>query len=326
MATVVRTVVAGDPRVLSIILTGGFARGEGSFLGGKPQNDYDFVAVRGFGRSRVPYGEMRASLEAELGLHIDLAPIPAWRLGWVAHSIFWYETAESGRVLHGRDLLSRIPVRRGSDIHRSEGLRLLVNRAAGLLLVGAGGEAPALRLQAAKALLAASDIHLLSKGLFVSGQMRRWRRFEALEAAGSLAPAPDGMMPWFRWAIGYKMDPGGAPVRPGPEAWRVARDAVLQVVPMALAHAGLATLDEYAGRDGVADRLAFFHRSRALPGARRLMAHPTGSVRAATLALLESAPHGRIPPDAATRHLGWMMDGSRGPVAVLEAMRAATLQ
>src|SRR5688572_27890288 len=77
------TVRRGDPCLRSLILTGGIARGEGTVHGGAPQNDYDLVAVRGVGPVGTSYAKMKAILERRLGIHIDLAPVAAWRLRWV---------------------------------------------------------------------------------------------------------------------------------------------------------------------------------------------------------------------------------------------------
>ncbi|HEX2065583.1 MAG TPA: nucleotidyltransferase domain-containing protein, partial [Candidatus Thermoplasmatota archaeon] len=139
-----------DPHVRALVLTGGFARGEGTVLAGEPQNDYDFVALRGVGPPRVPYEALRHRLEARLGLHVDLAPVPVWRLRWTAPSIFWYETALRGRTLWGEELLHKVPTRTPQAIHPGEGLRLLVNRAAGLLLCTEERDAHKVRIQAAK--------------------------------------------------------------------------------------------------------------------------------------------------------------------------------
>src|SRR5687768_12529079 len=160
---VIDTVRSADPGLRSLVLTGGFARGEGAVLNDTPQNDYDFVAIRGLRRPRVAYAKLQERLEAELGIHIDLAPVAAWRLRLVSRSVFWYETRHRGRVLWGEDLLPRIRIRSHDDLDRAEALRLLVNRAAGLLLVTDSPDDHARRIQAAKGLLAAMDAHLFAK-------------------------------------------------------------------------------------------------------------------------------------------------------------------
>ena len=152
-----------DPALRSLILTGGFARGEGGVLDGIPQNDYDFVAVRGWGRPRTSYQELGRRLTTKLGLHIDLSTIASWRVPWVARSIFWYETATAGRTIWGENVLPRIPIRDARNIDAKEGLRLLTNRAAGLLLVTEKPPGRDHLIQASKALLAVADVHLLAR-------------------------------------------------------------------------------------------------------------------------------------------------------------------
>jgi len=323
LSHVLDVVQRADPHLHSLVLTGGFARGEGATLHGVPQNDYDLIAIRGTGRPREPYADTRAQLEADLGLHVDLATVPRWRLAWVAPSIFWYETALRGRVLWGRDLLDKIPIRDPRKIDPAEGLRLLVNRAAGLLLVTEPAQAHARRLQAAKAILAAADARLLTMGEFAPSQTERWLRVRTLRKAGRiLAVDPD----WLNWAFAYKVDPASAPPREAGEAWRVAAQSLLDAVPAALRHAGLRSLDEYARRDGLLSFLFYLRRSRSVAGARRMILHPTGRVRVATLRLLAASLDGRVRPEEAQRSFGNLAPGGENPLACLQALRRATLQ
>lgn len=328
LAKVEAAVRAADPRLRSLVLTGGFARGEGTVLRGVPQNDYDFVAIRSTARPSAAYPRLQKELEAELGLHIDLAPIATWRLPYVSRSIFWYETAVRGRVVWGEDLLGRIGVRSPGELDRAEGLRLLTNRAAGLLLVTPSTDPHAHRIQAAKALLAALDATLLAAGAFAPTQVERWQALERLRDEGreprSLAPHRR----WLSWAFSFKVDPGNAPAADHREAWGAARKAILQAVPVALAHAGLSSLQQYARRDSLVDRAVFLRRSASLPEARRFAAHPTARLRVATLRLLADSPHGHIDDEAARRTLSRLADPAsrRDPVELLDALRRATLQ
>ncbi len=317
LATVLQAVRAADSRLRSLVLTGGFARGEGAMLDGRPQNDYDFVAVRGLGRPAVPYADVARRLERRLGLHIDLAPVAAWRLPYTARSIFWYETARRGRVLWGEDLLPRIRVQAALDLDPREGLRLLANRAAGLLLATPGREPHALRLQAAKALLAALDANLLAARLFGPSQTERMRF-----AGPVLRHAPlRRLAGWVHWAYRFKVDPGAAEPKDPQQAWQAARKAVLGAVPVALRHAGLRTLDEYGRRDGLADHVVFARR------AGRIAANPTGRVRVGTLRLLESAHDGVVRPADARAALGRLAPrDADDPVQALDRLRHATLQ
>ena len=326
LADVVATVRAGDPRLRSLVLTGGFARGEGAILDGRPQNDYDFVAVRGTGPSRRPYPKMAAELEARLGLHIDLAPVPAWRLPLTARSIFWYETARRGKVLWGEDLMGRIRTRMAADLDPREGLRLLCNRAAGLLLVTPSPSPHAHRLQAAKALLAALDAHLLAQGLFAPSQTERWSF-----AAPALRHNPlRRQASWFAWAYRFKVDPGNAEARDPRLAWKAARRAILAAVPVALRHAGLPDLDAYAHKDGLADHLVYLRKASAVPAPWTL--NPTGRVRVGTLRLLEACPDPKVSAGDLRASLGRLAARARpdavdaDPVRLLDRLRHATLQ
>lgn len=325
LALVVENTRRGDPHLRSLVLTGGFARGEGAMLHDRPRNDYDLVAVRGLGRPLQSYDRIRRTLEDLLGLHIDLAPVPAWRLPFAAPSIFWYETAARGKVLWGQDVLDRIPARTATEIHPHEGLRLLVNRAAGLLLC-TDQDADAKRIQASKALLAALDAHLLALGAFAPSQTERWHQYLALRASNEEAGS-DPSHAWIDWAYRFKVDPAGAPDRSANQAWRTAARAVLKAVPTALRHARLAGIEDYTRRDPLLDRLAYLQRSGSVAGARRLVPNPTGRVRQATLQLLEASRDGTVRPEELQRCLqGLVRPGSPTTLATLDALRTVTLQ
>ncbi|MEA3137785.1 MAG: hypothetical protein QOC71_2066 [Thermoplasmata archaeon] len=331
LARVLEVVRQGDPGLRSLVLTGGFARGVGAMMGGAPQNDYDFVAFRGLRRPRVPYAAMAGHLEDELGLHIDLAPVAAARIPLLASSIFWYETALRGRVLWGEDLLARIHARSPDDLDPAEGLRLLVNRAAGLLLVTArpideAGAPHAYRIQASKGLLAALDAHLLALGHFAPSQTERWQAVQALLGTGLLPAELERGFAWSEWAFRFKVDPSNAPPRDAREAWAAARLAILAAVPAALRHAGLPDLDSYARRDRLLDRAVYWHRSAGIPQARRLAAHPTGQVRVATLRLLAGSADGHVRPEAAQACLEPVARSASEPLRLLDGLRRATLQ
>jgi hypothetical protein len=326
LARVTETVQQADSGLQSLVLTGSFARGDGAVLDGVPQNDYDFVAFRGVARPRLGYAALRLHLEDRLGLHVDLAPVAAWRLRWVSPSIFWYETALRGRVLWGKDLLGRIPVRRAKDIDPAEGMRLLVNRAAGLLLATAEDDAQAMRLQAAKALLAAADAWLLARGGFSPGQVDRWQRLGTMRHGGPFPPELERLWPWLQWAYLFKVEPDAAPPRDAVQAWQAAARAVLDAVPTALASAGFPSLKAYARHDGIAGHLVYLRRSAEVEGARRLALHPTGTVRVATLRLLEASLDGQVRPEAARDCLRGVARVGSEPLRTLRTLRLATLQ
>lgn len=326
LGRVLAVVRRSDPGLRSLVLTGGFARGEGAMLDGAPQNDYDFVAFRGLRRPAVPYAAMAAALEDELGLHIDLAPVASVRIPFLAPSIFWYETGQRGRVLWGEDLLGRIRTRSPRDLGKGEALRLLVNRAAGLLLVTPDPDEHTQRIQASKGLLAALDAHLLAAGRFAPSQTERWQVLARLRANRGAPAAVVAEAAWFDWAFRFKVDPASAPPRGAAEAWQAARRAILAAVPVALRHAGLADLEAYERRDGPIDRAVYVRRSAKVPGARRWASHPTGRVRVATLKLLEDSADGRVRSQDARHRLAGVAHSTDEPLSLLDTLRRATLQ
>jgi hypothetical protein len=251
-----------------------------------------------------------------------------WRLRHVPASIFWYETALRGRVIWSgdgnADVLRRIRVRSPADLERTEALRLLANRAAGLLLATEGRYEAG--LQAAKALLAALDTHLMAQRIFPPSQRERWAAFQTLMARNDAPAGLASRTQWLAWAFATKVDPANAPRRDPHDAWLAARAAVLDAVPVALRHARLPDLDAYARRDGLVDRLVYLRRSRLVPGARRLARHPSARVRVATFRMLEAAADGEPPNVAAQGILDTLAAPTHRPVLTLDALRQATLQ
>lgn len=312
-----------DSSIVSLVLTGGFARGEGAVLNGRPQNDYDFVVFRGFGRPERSYAKMREALQQRIGLHIDLAPVSTFRLPFLGKSIFWYETALRGRVIWGEDLLSKIRTRRPEDLDPSEGLRLLVNRAAGLLLSSETTDDHLRRIQASKGILAAADAHMLARGVFPPSQTERYHELSAMLTSDH--PPVQLQKPWIDWAYQFKVDPENAPQVDAAEAWRHAADGILAAVPIALHTAGLNSLDEYARRDGLIDHLVYYKRAVKIPGAKWVL-NPTGRVRVGTLRLLEASLDGRISLEEAKRCFAPVARRFEEPIRTLDALRMATLQ
>lgn len=326
LSHIVRVVSRADPHLDSLVLTGGFARGEGATLGGAPQNDYDLIAVRSFGRPTRPYRQIKQELETALGMHIDLATVAKWRLGWVAPSIFWYETALRGRTLSGPDRLAKISIQEAHRIDPKEGLRLLVNRSAGLLFATESTDDDAWRLQASKGLLAALDAWMLTTGIFAPSHRERWTHASSLHARGALPPEVVAYWRWLEWAYEFKVDPAHAASRDPKEAWRTAAQAILTMVPYALRHAGLESIEDYGRVRSIVERCRYFWAARQVRGAARIAPHPTGSVRVATLRLLEASLDGVVPPDAAEIHLGFLASIDARPLAALKALRDATAQ
>lgn len=331
LARIVEVLSEADPGLEAVVLTGGFARGEGALLDGKPQNDYDLVAVRGLGRPQSPYDGLRRKLEGELGLHVDLQPVWSGRLRWARPSIFWYETALRGRVLWGEaDVLARVPVRSASDIDRAEGARLLANRAAGLLLARQSPDPVFRQIQASKALLASLDAYLLGVGDFPPSQLERWQRFEERIGKGSTPTRLLCRMDALTWAILRKTDPARAPEQDEALLWREAAEAVLEALPFALASAGFSSVEDFARWDHSLDAMAYRAHAQRVPAARRWATHPSGRLRAATLAMLAEELGAPVPHGVAGQGLRslvkWLPETSADRIRLLEQLRDVTPQ
>lgn len=290
LARIVEGTRAADPHVSSILLVGGFARGEGTLSRGRPVNDYDLIATRT--RPRPPeglYPALAADLERTLGLHVDLAPIWDSWLPFVPKSIFWYEAREAGKTLTGREMRPAIRAVAPENLPLDEGVRLLFNRAAGLL--GAAKEEPdpfVLTLQAVKAHLACAEALLLAHGRYHWSQRTREERFRDLALPEGLAHLPRAVADATAWKLS-----SDARADPDPGAlWDDARDDLVDVLGLILGRAGT-TLARELRHDPWTSRLVWLLRAGRLRPA-----SPRARLRAATLRLLAACDAGRPRPGA----------------------------
>lgn len=281
---VVETVFARDPAVVALVLVGGFSRGEGTVRDGAPVNDYDLVAVRSRPGGRALHAQLGRELTERIGLEVDL--MPAWeaRLPRVGRKLFWLDLVLGGKVIAGDErVLSRVRTFGPESIPLQEPARLLGNRAAGLLLAVPGSEpldAEQVRLQAAKALIAAMDARLLAEGRYAARLRDRVKLAEGM---------PDHEA--FARAVNWKL--AGADVGDPVAWWTLARDALLRAVDATGAR---------DARDGLIEHA--FH----LVQGRRLRASPSRALRRATWDLLQGAtlPEGPADPEGARRILARM--------------------
>jgi hypothetical protein len=130
------------PTLVGIVLTGSFARGEGSVatVDGhlKVLGDIEFFVVlaRGGDYRRLraemaAWGPRAAAAVGEGRVHAELefGPVPLGYLRRPAPSIFVYDLRHHGKVLWGPPgLLDEMPPLRTEDIPREDALRLLLNR------------------------------------------------------------------------------------------------------------------------------------------------------------------------------------------------------
>jgi hypothetical protein len=129
-------------RLVGVVLTGSFARGEGSVLsaGGKLKvlGDIEFFVVlanptdyRRLSPEMARWGPMAAQALGEEGVRADLefGPVHVGYLDRARPSIFVYDLRHHGKVLWGPpDLLARMPPLTADEIPREDALRLLLNR------------------------------------------------------------------------------------------------------------------------------------------------------------------------------------------------------
>lgn len=251
---------SADPHLRALVLTGGFARGEGTARDDAPVNDYDLVAIRDV-PGPGPYARLREAFARLSSIDVDLMPIWHLRLPFVARKLFWLDARIGARVITG-DPQALAGLRTFDQVDAGEVPRLLGNRAAGLLraLPGAG-ETPdeAERdLQATKAVLAAMDSHLLYRGGYAATMVERLRR---------TVGHPDHSL--FQEAVDWKLHG-----RARAPSWEDARDALLAAVDATGAQ---------SWRDGLAE-----HVLHALK-AGRLRSSPSQNLRRRSWSLLRES-------------------------------------
>jgi hypothetical protein len=224
--------------------------------------------------------------------------------------------------------LQGIRARTPADIDPSEGVRLLANRAAGLLLATQSEDPEFRRIQASKALLASLDAELLARGIFAPSQLERWSQWEDLLSAEQAAAPMDHRIGALTWAIRYKTDPGGAPAWAPESALQEAAISIWEALPTAIRAAGLTAVDDVARADSRIDNAVYLlrHRAQGLrPGA-----HASGHLRAATLELMADhwglANLGRSGRQRLQALSGGSVSSFAEQVAVLDRLRGVVPQ
>jgi hypothetical protein len=184
----------------ALVLGGGYGRGEGGVLrtptGDAPYNDLEFyVFVKGNSllnerRYRLPLDRLGGCLSADAGLHVEFKLDSISKLRRAPVSIFSYDLVSGHRLVCGdRDVFRQCERHSiASQIERSEGARLLLNRCSGLLLAKELLQKPSLTLEEcdfigrnlAKAELALGDALLAVKGKYHWSCVERERLLRVL--------------------------------------------------------------------------------------------------------------------------------------------------
>ena len=236
----------GDSLV-ALLLGGGFGRGEGGGIrdsAGRwaPYNDYDLVAVvRGvprwrLGRLRGELTALAGRLEGELGVEVELWPLPSEELPGLPFTMMWCELFAAHRLIAGEGAaLAGVPPMPPADLPLIEGTRYLTNRAALLLWARAEEMAPGRVWKFVhKAWLAAGAAVLAGNRSFTVGYGARQRALEQLGAAGGRPVLPglpvERLVERHREAAAARLVATEPPAE-GELASRVeeAREAVLEV-------------------------------------------------------------------------------------------------
>lgn len=122
----------------SLVLTGGFSRGEGGVLreGGKiiPINDYDIVAITNQELAPASLKSLREMVAKQLDIRlVDIIPMNRSDLSNLPPTQFNYDLKHGGQVLWGEDILKMLPDYKPEDVLLDSGHRVLINRVICLL-------------------------------------------------------------------------------------------------------------------------------------------------------------------------------------------------
>ena len=172
--------------IISLILYGGFGRGEGSVVVDgdniRPLNDYDFFAV-----SRYPlpnylsFRKFIQGLDSRVsGYTIDVMIRPLWFIKRRHMSVFYYELKNSGKVLWGMDVLSHLPEIDPNKIPLSDGICTLFNRLMSLMEAYGVVDRKLIIYQCNKAVLTCMEILLLKAGRYHWSYKERLSIFKSI--------------------------------------------------------------------------------------------------------------------------------------------------
>jgi predicted nucleotidyltransferase len=244
-------------RLVGVVLTGSFARGEGTVVPVdghlRVLGDIEFLVILPRGRdyrtlrpALAGWGRQMSGILAERRVRVDVEFGPAeeaYLRRRARPSIFVHDLRTHGRVLWGPpDLLARIPAFGRGDIPRADAVHLLFNRAIEQLdawdrVSGLSGEALLdVAYQRLKLQLDIAGSALAFAGRHVSSYVERPRAFAALQAA---TPVLDVLLPPafahdLERAARAKVAPALDDVLPGgPAAWQRAwvRGEIRRSVP-----------------------------------------------------------------------------------------------
>lgn len=218
-AAIAASAVAGD--IAAVVLGGGYGHGEGGVFStaageAKLYNDLDFFVIAE-NRSRCRIKKLDRVLKVlgrkfsrKIGVDVDFGPAKTRRqLPKLPPNIMWQEVRASHKVIYGDEtILDLLPDYGLRQMPHSEGLRLLLNRGAGLLFAQQRLEQENLTepdrdfigRNLYKAILACGDVPLLLRNQYCLSAVERLRRLEQ-------DPPDEETMDMYRLAVQFKLSP-----------------------------------------------------------------------------------------------------------------------
>ena len=250
------------PGAVSVILAGGYGRGEGGWTreNGKilPLNDFDLYVVTNARVSEPELNHIANALVSELGLpshgvpfyffdrekyantfYLDVKTLSEADLPRVLPLVRYYDLREASTVIAGVNLLDHLPSFSARDLPLAEGFRLLLNRMAMLAEYFSiefferpptPNEKRGLLLLGSKAFLGASEALLLLKGAYASTHAARAKAFAASyakEFPGLAKKLPD-LPKRVNQVVAFKDNTDFTQKLDAPAFFFEARDCILQ--------------------------------------------------------------------------------------------------
>ncbi|MDK2972917.1 MAG: hypothetical protein PWP23_2672 [Candidatus Sumerlaeota bacterium] len=208
--------------LVALVLGGGYGRGEGGVVTAegteKPYNDLDFTLIVN-DKSALPMAELdaiRHRYEKEIGIDVDFSrPLTPNDVRHWPHWLMWVDLLEGHRVVAGKPdaLASLAPPSLREPLPLIEGVRLMLNRGAGLLwamriLRGAEAapDADFVRRNYHKCALAMGDMLVIAHGRHRTLYQGRSENLRAL-AAENADVARFGVQELYDAALRFRLEP-----------------------------------------------------------------------------------------------------------------------
>lgn len=148
----IKDIIVSEIDPVSIILFGGFGKGEGSFWKGEPFNDIDLYVVtkkrlsdhaleelgikasNAIGKGGLEFMERAGeTYDSKRFFHVDIRCLQYSKLSKLMNTTRTYEIKNSSQIIYGEDIRGRINITE-KELPISEGFRHMINKSSHLLL------------------------------------------------------------------------------------------------------------------------------------------------------------------------------------------------